>query len=64
MAKAIFLFNGIQTTIQCLKEDKMKDICKKYISKINIDMHSVYFLYGGNQLNLELTFNQACKFNR
>ena len=36
----------------------MKNICQKFISKIDIDINSVYFLYGGNQLNPELTFQQ------
>ena len=58
MSKVIFSFNGIQTIIQCLKEDKMKDICQKFTSKIDIDINSIFFLYGGNKLNLELTFQQ------
>ena len=49
MAKVIFSFNGIKTTVLCLKEDKMEDICLKYISKIDIDINSVYFLYDGNK---------------
>ena len=58
MASVIFTYEGLPLKVQCLKEDKMKDICNKYISKININMNSLYFLYGGNQINLELTFNQ------
>ena len=59
MAKAIFAFNGINTTIQCLLGDKMKDVCLKYSSKIDIDINSLYFLYGGNKLNLNFTFEQV-----
>ena len=58
MAKVIFSFNGIQTIIQCLKEDKMKNICNKYASKINININSLIFIYGGNQINYELSFQE------
>ena len=63
MSKVIFSFNGIQTIIQCLKEDKMESICKKFASKIDVNINSIYFLYGGNKLNLELNFNQLTKMN-
>ena len=56
MALAIFIFNGIKTAIQCVKEDKMKNICAKYASRIDKDLNSLYFLYNGNQINNELTF--------
>ena len=46
MAKVIFTFNGINTTIQCLLGDKMKDVCLKYSSKIDIDINSLYVLQG------------------
>ena len=63
MEKAIFTFNGIQTPIQCLKEDKMESICKRFASKIDTDINSIYFLYGGNKLNMELTFKQITQLN-
>ena len=56
MALAIFIFNGIKTAIQCVKEDKMKNICAKYASRIDKELNSLYFLYDGNHLNNELTF--------
>ena len=56
MALANFTFNGIKTAIQCAKEDKMKDICAIYASKIDKDLNSLYFLYNENQINNELTF--------
>ena len=58
MAKVIFSFNGIQTIIQCLKEDKMKNICNKYASKINININSLIFIYGGNKINYEISFQE------
>ena len=58
MAKVIFTYEGEETTIQCSKEDQMKNICCKYASKIDIDRNSLYFLYGGNKVNLDLSFEQ------
>ena len=60
-----FIFNGKETMIQCTKEDKMKNICKKYASKIKLDINSLIFLYGGNKLDLELSFQeQACTLDK
>ena len=58
MSKAKFSFEGTETVIQCLKDEKMKNICNKYSTKINIDINSLIFLYGGNQVNQELAFNE------
>ena len=57
-AKIIFSFNGIEVHIQCTLEDKIKDICKKYATKIDNNINSLLFLYGGNQMNMELKFNE------
>ena len=56
MASVNFIYEGIKTKIQCLKEDNMKNICNKYASKIEKNINSVYFLYNGNQINYDLTF--------
>ncbi len=58
MSNAIFSYNGIETTIQCLEEDKMKNICNKYSSKINININLLLFIYGGNQINFDLSFKE------
>ena len=58
MSRVVFVFNGVETKIQCLKDDKMKDICNKYISKIQSNINQLYFIYGSNKLNLDLTFDQ------
>ena len=36
----------------------MKDLCQKYVNKIDKNINSLIFLYGGNQLNFNLSFNQ------
>ena len=40
MAEIVFNYKGEEITIQCLKEEKMKDIYKRYSikSKININL--------------------------
>ena len=58
MINVIFTFDGFKTIIKCLKEDKMKNICLKYASKIHIDINSIYFLYAGNKVNFDLTYEQ------
>ena len=58
MAEAIFKYNGIDTIIQCKIEDKMKDICKKFTIKVQIDMNKIIFIYGGRILDLELKYKE------
>ncbi len=59
-ANVIFTLDGMDLIIQCTFEEKMRDICQKYASKIEENLNSLAFLYGGNQINFELLFkNQA-----
>ena len=53
-AKVIFTLEGTDLTIQCNQEDKMKSICQKYTAKIEYNLNSLLFLYGGNQIKFEL----------
>ena len=57
-ARIIFTFNGIKTTIQCNKNEKMRNILKRYATKIQIDINKVYLLYNGNKLDEELNFEE------
>ena len=43
MAKVIFNFKGVETIIQCNINDKIKDIYKKYESKIGEDISKLFF---------------------
>ena len=56
MATVVFSFNGVELQIQCSREEKMKDICRRCANKINKNINSLYFLYSGNQVNYELRF--------
>ena len=57
-AKVIFNFEGIDVTIQCLTNEKMKDICQRYSNKIAKSINSLIFLYDGNQLNYNINFKE------
>ena len=57
MIKVIFTFNGIDTIIECNKEDKMKNIIYKYLNNMGYDINLIYFLYNGMQLDLDLDFD-------
>ena len=52
MLNAIFNYNGVETQIQCNKNDTMKEIIKKYKLKVEID--NVFYICNGNKINEEL----------
>ena len=54
----IFSFNGVDLAIQCKIEDKMISICEKYSYKIDKEINSLLFLYGGNQINFNLKLKE------
>ena len=56
--KFIFSLEGIDSLIQSTKEEKIKDICIKYISKIDKKFNSFLFLYEGKQIDFDLSFDQ------
>ena len=58
MSKVIFEFEGREIIIQCTKDEKMKDICQRYTTKIDKTINTLIFLYGGKQLNYNLNFNE------
>ena len=62
MSKVEFNYNGINTIILCQEDEKMEEICKRYKVKSLIDINNVHFLYNGNQINLQLTYNQIINF--
>ena len=58
MAQVVFNFNGNDTIIQCDKNDSMKEIFIKYSNKIENEINNLYFIYSGNKINDELTFEE------
>ena len=61
MSSIIFTYEGIPLKILCLTDDKMRDICNKYSLKINMNINSLIFLYGGIKVDFELTFKEQAK---
>ena len=61
MFEANFFYDGRETKIQCNKKDKMKNIFQNFANKTQInDINSIYFLYGGKNLNDgELTLEEV-----
>ena len=57
-ANVVFTLEGVNLTIQCSKSDKMRDICQRFAIKSEKNVNSLLFLYAGNQLNLDLTFEE------
>ena len=55
----IFNYEGVDNKIQCTKEEKFKDICKKFRFKINEEQKEFYYMYNGTLIqNEELTFDE------
>ena len=59
MKQVEFQYNGSITIIQCNENDKMKEICNKFVIKIGSEINSLYFIYAGKMINYELTFNES-----
>ena len=64
MAEIVFIYDGRSMTIQCNINQRMKDICINLSNKINTDINSLTFLYGGGILNLEKKYNEITKENK
>jgi len=54
-----FTYEGINTTIECTKDQKFKDIIAKFKHKANAEGKLLYYMYNGtNVQNDELTFDE------
>ena len=59
MAEVVFDYNANKVTIQCQKNEKMKDIFQRFTNKINIKSNQIFYIYAGNNIvNYELTFKE------
>ena len=61
-AKVIFTLDGVNLAIKFTTEDKMKDVCKSYSTKIYKDINSLLFLYELNKVNFKLSFKEHANF--
>jgi len=62
MASVIFTFNGKEVTIQCNIKDSIEEICKKYCNKIDINYNKLIFIYGGQKIKSNLSFEEQANF--
>ena len=53
-----FCYNDSQTTIQCTKNQSMKEIFKTISSQLNLNYNSLSFLYYEEEINQELSLNE------
>jgi hypothetical protein len=61
MKEVEFIYEERKIIIQCNENDLMKDICKRFASKLSLEMDSLFFIYGGEKINLDLTFINVAK---
>ena len=58
-----FIFNGQVIQIQCMTNDKMNEVFKKFCSKVQKDIQTICFLYEGNVINSLLDVKDIIKNN-
>ena len=59
MAEVEFIYNGINTIIQCNLNEKMKDIYNRFKDKVNLKNKNIYYTYNGKVgINEELKFEE------
>ena len=64
MSEVNFIYEGNSIIIQCDKNQKMRDICNNLSNKLNININSLLFLYGGTQLNFEAIYKELTEENK
>ena len=60
---SIFTFEGSNYKIQCKREEKMKDICDRFISKLGLNKNNIVLIYNGDTINNDLTFIEQANEN-
>ena len=58
MIKINFIYEGQNISVQCTKNEKMKEIIEKFEIKINKENKSLYYLYNGNKINKEIKLEE------
>jgi len=58
MYKVRFNFKGEETIIQCNNDEKMEEICKRYVQIIKQDIDKLIFIYSGNIIDEELKYEE------
>ena len=58
MSQVNYFYRSQNIIIQCEKSEKMKVINERLKGKLSIQNNDVYYLYNGNKVNEELTYNE------
>ena len=62
MTKIEFVYQGVNTLIQCNPNEQMKNVIEKFITKAEIkNPNSIYFLYKGDKFNNDLKVESMIK---
>ena len=64
MSKVIFKYKGNNIIIQCVYNEKMKEIFKKFTNKGQIDINKIYFLYNGENIKEIIQKNEDLKIEK
>ena len=59
--EVIFIYETVNTKVIGKRNDLLKDLCQTFAAQKGLEMDNLYFLYGGEIINYELTFNQQAK---
>ena len=59
MSKVTFDFNQSKIDIYCKENEMMREICSRYATKLGQDLDSLFFIYSGKKINLNLAFNEV-----
>lgn len=54
MSKVTFDFNQSKIDIYCKENEMMREICSRYATKLGQDLDSLFFIYSGKKINLNL----------
>ena len=57
-ANIVFTYNGKETNIECKKDEKIIEICKRFAAKMKIEIGEIFFQYNGNKIKENLNFIQ------
>jgi hypothetical protein len=63
MSTVNFAFNGQIISVQCTKDEKMKEICQSFGSKTGVDINKYIYLNGGKLINFDSKLEELGQIN-
>ena len=58
-AEVEYNYKGKMVTIKCKRDEKLKDVCARYAQQEGLDINKIYWKFGDQDLNEELTFAEV-----